>query len=328
MADKLYTRVTWENYPSQETPLDEINLNKMDKAIDLIDTRVVHLSGYEERAEAAADEAEQSATNAATSETNAATSETNAGTSAQAASDSADDAEEYSTDAEAWAVGQRNGTDVPSTDETYHNNSKYYAEQMSNCMATADYVPDTATGVVKQSKNITEHIGSNVLKFAVQNSELVYKVLSGGTEPTDWSLISPIVSIETQRYTGTGTKATITAGTKDGTTGEFITLPVITANAKTLTFTNPPVAVFIVGEHTTANNIQGMFSVFLQGWDNYIMAGGSSVVKSGVALWSTDGKTLRFGNSDNAAYNLDTANKLYKVYAICSKNKITYPWTK
>ena len=45
---------------------------------------------------------------AQTSETNAATSESNS---------------------EAWAVGQRGGTDVPNTDPTYENNSKYYAEQ-------------------------------------------------------------------------------------------------------------------------------------------------------------------------------------------------------
>ena len=31
--------------------------------------------------------------------------------------------------AEAWAVGQRNGQDVPSTDPQYHNNAKYWAEQ-------------------------------------------------------------------------------------------------------------------------------------------------------------------------------------------------------
>ena len=31
--------------------------------------------------------------------------------------------------AEAWAVGQRGGVDVPSTDQTYHNNAKYYAQQ-------------------------------------------------------------------------------------------------------------------------------------------------------------------------------------------------------
>ena len=36
-------------------------------------------------------------------------------------------ASEYN--AEAWAVGKRHGVDVSSTDQTYHNNSKYYAEQ-------------------------------------------------------------------------------------------------------------------------------------------------------------------------------------------------------
>jgi hypothetical protein len=32
------------------------------------------------------------------------------------------------SDSEAWAVGQRDGEDVPETDETWHNNSKYYSE--------------------------------------------------------------------------------------------------------------------------------------------------------------------------------------------------------
>lgn len=32
-------------------------------------------------------------------------------------------------DSEAWAVGERGGVPVPSGDETYHNNSKYWAEQ-------------------------------------------------------------------------------------------------------------------------------------------------------------------------------------------------------
>ena len=39
------------------------------------------------------------------------------------------DAEDSAEDSEAWAVGQRGGTDVPSTDETYHNNAKYWAGQ-------------------------------------------------------------------------------------------------------------------------------------------------------------------------------------------------------
>lgn len=41
----------------------------------------------------------------------------------------AEDSEESAEDSEAWAVGQRNGVDVPSTDPTYHNNSKYWASQ-------------------------------------------------------------------------------------------------------------------------------------------------------------------------------------------------------
>ena len=36
--------------------------------------------------------------------------------------------DERAKDAEAWAVGQRGGTDVESTDETYHNNSKYWSQ--------------------------------------------------------------------------------------------------------------------------------------------------------------------------------------------------------
>ena len=45
---------------------------------------------------------------------------------AQASASSAATSESNS---EAWAVGQRGGTDVPSTDPTYENNSKYYAGQ-------------------------------------------------------------------------------------------------------------------------------------------------------------------------------------------------------
>lgn len=39
------------------------------------------------------------------------------------------DALQSEQNSEAWAVGQRNGADVPSTDPTYENNAKYYAGQ-------------------------------------------------------------------------------------------------------------------------------------------------------------------------------------------------------
>lgn len=49
----------------------------------------------------------------------------------------ADLAVESAKDSEAWAVGQREGTDVPSTDPTYHNNAKYYAGQTSDDVTAA-----------------------------------------------------------------------------------------------------------------------------------------------------------------------------------------------
>ena len=41
-----------------------------------------------------------------------------------------------SGEAEKWATGQINGTDVPSTDPTYENNAKYYAEQAETAAAS------------------------------------------------------------------------------------------------------------------------------------------------------------------------------------------------
>lgn len=45
--------------------------------------------------------------------------------------------EDYSEDSEAWAVGQRGGVDVASTDTTYHNNSEYYAGQAALSASSA-----------------------------------------------------------------------------------------------------------------------------------------------------------------------------------------------
>ena len=41
--NKTYGRINWENYPSDETPVNERNLNKMDRSIDIIDDRVITL---------------------------------------------------------------------------------------------------------------------------------------------------------------------------------------------------------------------------------------------------------------------------------------------
>lgn len=54
------------------------------------------------------------------------------------AAQSASDTQDLVDDAEAWATGQKQGTDVPSTDPTYHNNAKYYAEQISGFVDDAE----------------------------------------------------------------------------------------------------------------------------------------------------------------------------------------------
>lgn len=41
--NKTYSRINWENYPSDETPINESNLNKIDAATDEIDNRVITL---------------------------------------------------------------------------------------------------------------------------------------------------------------------------------------------------------------------------------------------------------------------------------------------
>lgn len=64
-----------------------------------------------------------------------------ASVSAQA---SASIAESNAGDAEAWAVGTRNGQAVAPTDETYHNNSKYYVDFTRDAVERAETAAENA----------------------------------------------------------------------------------------------------------------------------------------------------------------------------------------
>lgn len=59
-------------------------------------------------------------------------------------------AEGYSRDSEAWAVGQREGVDVPDTDETYQNNSKYYSQQSANSAQSALTTKAECEGILEE----------------------------------------------------------------------------------------------------------------------------------------------------------------------------------
>lgn len=122
--NKLYDRIIWVN---DSTPaLNEDNLNAMSKGIDDIDDRVLSLGSAVLEVipdlEDLRDNAEQ-----IISDTQGYAE--SAEQDAQDAADSASAAANDELDAEAWAVGQRNGQDVPPTDPTYHNNAKYWAGQ-------------------------------------------------------------------------------------------------------------------------------------------------------------------------------------------------------
>lgn len=86
--------------PTDETPTPE-QQSEIDQAIAALNAAVTVSEGY-------AEAAEESASNA---------------------SESAGNALQHARDAEAWAVGERGGEPVPDTDETYQNNSKYWAER-------------------------------------------------------------------------------------------------------------------------------------------------------------------------------------------------------
>ena len=68
--------------------------------------------------------------------------------------DAAGSISDYSYDSEAWAVGTRGGVDVPSTDETYHNNSKYWAEQNAGL---SDEVADLKSEISEKVAITGEH---------------------------------------------------------------------------------------------------------------------------------------------------------------------------
>ena len=73
------------------------------------------------------------------------------------------------SNAEAWAVGERGGEPVPTTDETYQNNSKYYADLAKQKADDAGFVMfeiDNSTGDVYVE--VSDHLNED-LTFAINN---------------------------------------------------------------------------------------------------------------------------------------------------------------
>ena len=88
---------------------------------------------------------------------------------AQASALSAADSE---SNAEAWAVGERGGVPVTSGDDTYQNNSKYYAglaqDAWDNIEDAVDFVTPTVT--INYTTGELEYSGSQLLFWIDQTS--------------------------------------------------------------------------------------------------------------------------------------------------------------
>ena len=109
--------------------------NQVSGLTDVINTctqAALDASAAKDDALLSAGNAGASALAASASEGNASVSESHAYNSEQNALTAATNAAANVYNAEAWATGTRNGTPVDSSDPTYHNNAKYYADIMIN----------------------------------------------------------------------------------------------------------------------------------------------------------------------------------------------------
>lgn len=141
--NKIYNRIDWENEPSKKTPVNEDNLNRIDSAVDVIDTRVCDLAGYEERTK-------ESAADAAVSAGEAEKSAEAAAQSAASATGSETLSENHAVLSESFARG---GTKSREGEET--DNAKYYKEQSfaseSRANASADEAASSKTAAASSA---------------------------------------------------------------------------------------------------------------------------------------------------------------------------------
>lgn len=108
-------------------------------------------AGSKTGAETAAQDAQTAKTQAQTAAQNAQTALQAAGDASAAAETASQAAEASASDAESWAVGQRGGVDVPSTDPAYNNNAKYWAQNAETVSLSSSRV----TGTLPLSKGGT-----------------------------------------------------------------------------------------------------------------------------------------------------------------------------
>lgn len=64
--------------------------------------------------------------------------------------------------AEAWAVGRRNGVPVGPSDPTYHNNSKWYSEQVDPAVINVPYIDETTGNWMVYDTNAGAYVDTGI----------------------------------------------------------------------------------------------------------------------------------------------------------------------
>jgi hypothetical protein len=130
--------------------------------------------------------------------------------------------------AEAWAVGQRGGVDVPETDPTWNNNSKYYAQQAAGsatAAGNAQTAAETAQGEAEAAAGHYPYIDGTSKHWLVWDVQagrytdtgVVAEGEDGAQGPAGQDGYSPTATV-----TKSGKVATITITDKNGTTSKSV----------------------------------------------------------------------------------------------------------
>lgn len=153
-----------------------------------------------------AQEAAQAAKESAASSASAAAQDAQSATQAAAA------AMQDADDSEAWAVGKRNGADVPSTDPAYHNNAKYYKDQAQAVVGDkVDSFNGRTGAVTPQAGDYTaEMVGAQPLLTPGDNISISGNTIATKAFPCNpnlldnWYFGNPINQRGQTSYTGGG----------------------------------------------------------------------------------------------------------------------------
>lgn len=164
-----------------------------------------------EGAETAQSGAQAAQTAAESAKAAAQTAQTGAETARAGAEAATGAAEGSAEDAEAWAVGQRNGTDVPSTDPAYHNNARYYKDQ-AQTIAGGEFVsygaPQSLTDAQKQQAR--DNIGAPAPYEAGDNISITGRIITTKAFPCNPKItdngyfVNPVNQRGQTSYAGTG----------------------------------------------------------------------------------------------------------------------------